>query len=139
MVDIELLLATLFQSDAGTIEAVPGGVWVELPEGVTRPCARMTAGGGREDTSDYPVWLNRPVVNFDVWGATKSQASTAVHAIRDALLSVPREQPVQTHGEVTRVTATYPFWLPDEDFPVDGRPGPRYLFTARLTAHPTRT
>jgi hypothetical protein len=134
VVDIELLLVALLQAD----DEIAGGVWVDLPEHVDRPCVRVQAGGGREDTSDYQPWLNRPTVNIEAWGETRQSASAAIHVVRDRMLRLPREDSVQTHGEVARVTATYPFYVADPDFPVDDRPGPRYTFTARLTVHPVR-
>ena len=140
MVDIERLLVALLRANSDVNDVLEEKVYTELPSGVDRPICRLSLLGGLADNSAQPDWLARPAVDFDVWGVTKSEAFTAVSVIRQVLLAQPRTQTFRDEGDVVYVSATYPIYLPDSEWPdVNGRPGPRYHMTTRLTAHPTRS
>ena len=133
MVDIEKLLVAYirtFDIDAFT----------DLPEGATRPVARVNLLGGLPENSNSPVWRSRPTVQVDVWGTTKKEAWDTIWTIRTALLEMPRVEPSHEAGDISQTVAEWPADLPDADWPdQNGQPGPRYSMTVRFVAHPART
>lgn len=130
MTDLEAIALAILGAEG--IPAV-----AELIEGVTRPVVLVAASGGPPATSRMPDWLTRGDLQIDVWATTKAEAWDLCGEIRTALLAAPRNQPtVEPPAVVTSATMTTPSWVPDSDWPSDGRPGPRYTFTATLTAHP---
>lgn len=140
MIDIERLLVAFLRADSNVDAIFDGSIYVDIPQDATRPVCRVQTLGGVPDSSAQPPWLNRPTVNVDVWADDKFDAFQGIAAIRTALLAAPREASVQTYGEVVHVSATFPAYLPDSDWPTtNGQPGPRYNMTTRLTAHPTRS
>lgn len=140
MVDIERLLVALLRANAEVDEIFDGKVYVDhLPEQAARPICRISQFGGVSDNSNQPLWLNRPSVDFDVWAVTKNAAFNGISIIRQVLLSEPRNQTFGEYGELVYVSATFPAYLPDPEWPVNGQPGPRYHMTTRITAHPTRS
>ena len=139
MVDIERLLVALLRNHDEVNDVLEEKIYAELPAGIGRPVCRLSALGGLPRTSAQPPWLNRPSVDFDVWGVTKNQAFTAISTVQEVLLAQPRTQTFWDYGELVYVSATDPMYLPDPDWPDSkGRPGPRYHMTTRITAHPTR-
>lgn len=107
----------------------------KLPESAARPVARVSLLGGPSQASNRPVWLDKATFQVDVWGDTDDEAEEAITAIREAILTAPRAQPVPDQV-ISFTTCEYPAYLPDSDWPVDGRPGPRYSMTVRISAHP---
>ena len=82
-------------------------------------------------------------VALSCYGTTKIEAADLAENARTALLAAPTDGPDPTvviDGAVdvvlTSVTVNSPNWLPDEDWPFEGRPGPRYLVQVAVTAHP---
>ena len=140
MVDIERLLVALLRNHSDINDVLDQKVYVELPSSVVRPVCRLSALGGLPRTSAQPPWLTRPSVDFDVWGVTKNEAFTVMDTVREVLLAQPRTQTFWDYGELVFVSATDPFYDADSNWPdADGRPGPRYHMTTRITAHPTRS
>lgn len=137
MISVEKLLLDVLRS-AAPLGAVPAArIVTELSEGIVRPVIRVEASGGLGGTSAGPNWLDKPTAQVDGWGATKGEALAAVSAAYDAVLAAPRTDPVHVNGVAVYTTATLPVWTPDEDWPTtDGRPGPRYVMTVRVSAHP---
>ena len=139
MVDIERLLVALLRADAEVDDFFDSAIWVDLPDKSPRPVCRISQLGGVSDNSAQPPWLNRPSVDFDVWAVTKHDAFEGMSIVRRVLLAAPREQTFWDYGELVYVSAAFPAYLPDSDWPVNGQPGPRYHMTTRITAHPTRS
>jgi hypothetical protein len=140
VVDIERLLVALLRAHSDVAEIFEESIYVDLPQNASRPVCRVSQLGGLPDSSAQPTWLNRPSVDFDVWAVTKLAAFEAMSTVRLALLEAPRLNSVHELGELVYVSATFPAYLPDSDWPDDnGQPGPRYHMTTRITAHPTRS
>lgn len=140
MVDIERLLVAYLRAHPTVSDIFDGSIYDDIPENASRPLCRLVVLGGVEDTSAQPIWVNRPSLNVDVWGDTKSEAQSAIAAVREALLELPHLYGVQALGEVPRTAATHPAYLPDEEWlDPNGRPGPRFNMTVRVTVHPTRS
>ena len=108
-----------------------------LPENPTRPVARVSLLDGPPTSSSQPApgYLNKATFQIDVWAETDPEAEEIAEQIRVAVLSAPRTQPVAGTA-FSYTTAEWPADLPDADWPVDGRPGPRYSMTVRVSAHP---
>ncbi len=108
----------------------------ELPEAASRPIVRISEGGGGSASSAAPGHIVTQALELHVWGDTKTEAWNAAAAARDWLLAAPRNAPVHAGVTFNLITVTSPSWIPDSDWPSpDGRPGPRYLMYARVTAH----
>lgn len=119
------------------IRGLDVNAYKRIPEGPTPPFARVSLLGGpaANSTQPAPGYLNKATFQVDVWAETDPEAAEVADEIRVAVLSAPREQPVE--GSVfSFTTAEYPVFLPDADWPVNGQPGPRYSMTVRVSAHP---
>lgn len=137
MISVEQIILEVLREDATLAGVVGTRIYAELPEGVARPVVTVESSGGRAGDSESPNWLLLPTVQVDARGVTKASALAAAGAAHDAVIAAPRSNSVTAAGVVTRVTATYPVWIPDDDWPTpNGEPGPRYIMTVRVAAHP---
>jgi len=129
MVDVVALVVNLLR-DAGH------NWYADLPAGVTRPVGRIEeAGGPPQPSSQMPNRLTRVDLQLTAWAETKTAARQLLDTAITLLHDTPRTDPVNTEGTLTRVEPLGMFYLPDEEWPVDGRPGPRYEMTVRTVAH----
>lgn len=129
MVNLVALVANYLRSEGLAIYA-------ELPDAVARPVTRVEeAGGGPQGSSLTPGRITRGDLQLTTWGTTKAEAWTDIATASDTLRDAPRLAAVQSEGTFVFVQALSPIYLPDEDWPVNGRPGPRYEMTVRIAAH----
>jgi hypothetical protein len=113
-----------------TEAAIPA--YAELPEKVGRPVLRIEESGGELPNSLQPENWIRQDLQLDGWGTSKSEARALIGDAYEALRAG-----VGTHsfGTLRRCETLGGFvYERDEDWPIDGRPGPRYILTVRLTA-----
>jgi hypothetical protein len=125
MIDIAALTLNALQA-AGV------NAYAELPENSTRPVLRIQEIGVDGPSSHMPDWLHEFDLQVDSWGESKGDA----HGLLEAAASVLRGHPSNQHGQITRFQVVSLDYQPDEDWPANGRPGPRYLSILRLFAHP---
>jgi hypothetical protein len=113
-----------------TEAAIPA--YAELPENVGRPVVRVEESGGDLPNSLQPEnWILQDL-QIDAWGTSKFEARSLIGDTYDALRSG-----VGTHsfGTLRRCESLGGFlYQRDEDWPVSGQPGPRYILTVRLSA-----
>jgi len=130
MIDPEAIaVAVLNADDLGAVG--------ELTDDPTRPAIRVTAAGGAPSSSRAPDWLVSQDLQFDVWGSSKVEAQDLAAEVRRLMLAAPAgTADYDPPAVIISTTMTPPTWVPDEDWPLDGRPGPRYLMFGTLTAHP---
>lgn len=128
MVDIVALVLSYLQSE--TLNAVEA-----LPDSATRPVLRVEEAGGPPATSVTVNRLTKQDLQIDVWGETKETAWQLMADARDLLLAAPRYNPDHPEGVFTGVRCNGPTYMPDESWPVNNRPGPRYLMVVSVTAH----
>jgi hypothetical protein len=129
-VDVALAVLQLYQA-AGLHAVAELGVDEDLP------VVRVEENGGAPTSSQGPNRLTKQDLNIDTWGSSKTQAQQLMATARDLLLAAPRVAAVQAAAVLVSARANSPQWLPDEDWPVSGRPAPRYLVTVTVTGHPT--
>lgn len=106
----------------------------ELADGQARPVVRVEEAGGPNVLSAGVNKLTRQDLQVDVWGTTKAEAYDLASNVRTLLWAAPRYNPDHPEGVFISTRSTGPSWLPDVDFKVGNRPGPRYVFTAAITA-----
>ncbi len=113
-------------------------VHADLPDDAERPALRVEESGGVSslETSRMPDWLRSQDFQLDAWDVTRLGAATLIDQARSVLLAAPRTDPVTPHGVLTLTSASARLYLADSDWPVDGRPGPRYQLTVRTHVHP---
>lgn len=128
MVNVVALIVRLLQ-DQGL------DFYAELPRGVARPVGRVQENGGFQPSSLMPLTLTSIDVQLETWGETKGDAWELLSDAVDLLHAAPRAHTDLAQGVLTRVEPLGAFYLPDEDWPANGRPGPRYEMTVRITAH----
>lgn len=129
MIDVMLLALEILRADA-----LPA--YTELPENVGRPVIRVEESGGTLPNSRQPLYLIRQDVQLDAWAASKPEARSLIGAAFEALHAAATDPISFDNGRLSYVLALGGFnYLPDDDWPVDGRPGPRFSVTVRLTAH----
>jgi hypothetical protein len=129
MIDVMLLVLEILRGDG-----LPA--YTELPEGVGRPVIRVEESGGDLPNSRQPAYLIRQDVQIDAWGTSKAEARSIIGAAYEALHAAASDPVSYDNGSLSYVQTLGGFlYLPDEDWPVDGRPGPRFELTVRLTAH----
>jgi len=101
--------------------------------GTVRPVILVAETGGPARSSAAPPHLVEGDFQLDVYAETKPAANDLAWDAHNRILAAPRDQPSTVTVNHTRVTP--PTWVPDDDWPVDGRPGPRYLLTGNLKGH----
>ena len=111
--------------------------FAELPADVGRPCIRVEEAGGPPDASSLmPNRLTRQDLQLTVWGSSKAEAFDQLDIVLTLLHLAPRLDPVQDAGVIVKFEPIAgAFYSPDRDWPIEGRPGPRYEQTIRVTAH----
>lgn len=132
MIDAEAIAVAVLESVGLTTVG-------DLLTDMTRPVIRVAAAGGPPSTSALPDRLVTVDLQFDVWADTKPEAADVAAEVRSTMLAAVRTPPAGAYDPpavVTSVTMTAPNYLPDPDWPADGRPGPRYVLFGTLTAHP---
>lgn len=118
-----------------TAYGIPAGV--ELAEDTPRYFVRVAAAGGPPARSGMPDRLVTVDLQFDCWAPSKAEAADLAGLVGAAMLAAPRNPATyDPPAVVTSTTVTAPTWIPDPDWPLDGRPGPRYVVLGSLTAHP---
>ena len=109
--DIEVLVIAYLKAETGQ------KVVTDLPAGdalaAALPVIRVTRVSGED--SDYR--LDHPIIDVDVFAATRADASTLSRQVQDLLRNhLPFEDAVQPTGVVTAVgTVVGPRWLPDSN------------------------
>lgn len=129
--DIERILSTYLRSRSEVTALVSTRVYTEIPKDPTFPLVRLTRVGGSPVTST-PLWVDEPLVQFDVWGGPKVLAREIAETIR----SVLAEARLTAHADASIDDVTFGAfqWLPDDTY----EPAkPRYSFDALITVHPT--
>lgn len=129
-VDIELLVATYLRELDDITAIVDGRVWDDgLPANATIPCIVVTRLGG---LGEYPGHLDRPRVQIDSYGNTKTVAKTLSATARAAMWLIP--------GSYDGAVVTACDESSGEIYLPVGSPGvpatPRYIFAVTLVAHP---
>lgn len=110
-------------------------VHAEIPQGAGRPVILVEEnGGGPQGSSLSPDRITIADVQLRYWADTKAAAWDLASSATSALRGAPRSSPVQSLGVLIRVEPLFPVYLPDEDWPVNSRPGPRYEQTVRIRA-----
>lgn len=110
--------------------------YAELPDTRPDPVAVVAEAGGAPRVSTAPQRLRTQDVQIDVWAGTKAAAHDATESITAALLAIPRSHNPRPGGTVQYVRVGAARYQPDTDWPNDaGRPRPRYIIVATVTAH----
>jgi hypothetical protein len=109
--------------------------YAEVPANEERPVGRIEEAGGIQPSSLMPGRLTTVDLQLTTWGTTKSEAWQLLADAVETLREAPRVDPTHSQGVLTRVEPLGVFYLPDVDWPANGRPGPRYEMTVRIVAH----
>lgn len=82
--DAELLVTTFLRQDAAVQAVVGDNIYTELPAGFSDwPALRVTRIGGAP--AFQPLVLDKPLVQFDVWGGPKRPTLKVAETVREAL------------------------------------------------------
>lgn len=137
--DVEQVLSMFLRSLTEITDLVDQRVWTQLPglkagqEEWRFPCVRLVRIGGRP-VLQRPLYIDRPLLQFDIWGGPKVEARTIAETCRAALAqahTVAHDGAVISDAELGALA-----FLPDDDFLP---PKPRYTFDAAVTLHPGPT
>lgn len=128
--DIEKLVSEYLRSRDEVTDIYDDRVYTELPAEKAWPLLRVVRIGGAPDSS-VPRYLDRPLVQFDSWGGSKSLARRGAETVRAVLDDLPG---VHDEGVVAWVTHGRLLYLPDQSLnPVR----PRFTFDAVIGARPS--
>jgi hypothetical protein len=130
--DVERLVIDFLKAQAEVTTLAPGGIDTEIPKHPVWPLLRVRRVAGA--STSRPRWVDRPVVQVEAYGGTRSEA----HALADTTAAVlaARLEGVHDAGVVTGVRfGTGPNPMPDSDY-TPARP--RWLFDVTVFIHPSK-
>lgn len=84
IVDIESALVAWVRADTACSSLCSGRIYSALPREPQFPAVRIWRVGGAAPW-DRPLTHDGPLIQLDVWGGTKAQASTLVEAVRSRI------------------------------------------------------
>lgn len=122
----QVLVTEFLRGDPDVTAIFGDNIFTELPPTHTWPAARVTRVGGAADS--YPVVLDQPLIQIDVWGGPKVLAESAAQTIRAVLAT--RLPGAHRTGIVYGVTLGSLRDLPDTTF---DPARPRYILDISMT------
>lgn len=128
-VDVEELTSAYLAGVTEISALVETRVVTAMPNRAVFPLLRLTLIGG---APAWPLYLDRPVVQFDAYGGPKKLARTLMDRTCAALEAMTGSHP---QGVVSGVTFHERLYLPDAGYdPAQ----PRYTFSASIFTHPAK-
>jgi hypothetical protein len=126
----ELLIDWLLDQTAVTDLLSGARIYTVLPASPTFPIVRAFRIGGGPDSR--LLWLDHPLIQFDVWGGAKAQARLIADTIRSQIAyGLVGEHELGTVTAVESVGG--PRWLPDASYTPAK---PRWSFDVTFAVHP---